>query len=282
MGDVMKKFLIGCCLLMLSGCSISPDFIDCKGNNEVGGFCVDTTPPVFRGVDDIEIDLGTSFSPMVNVFAEDDMSGDLTDQITHTGQVNTKQYGTYFITYSVTDEAGNETIALRYVTVRYDDTKNSNPNLVTNGDFHNGFQGYSTYMAEQGSGTFTVVNQVLVITVTKVTSKINWEPRLEYQSLLFEEGHRYYVSFDIKSEETRYVEVLIGELISNDPWFLDYSLEHDAQFVVGETWMNVSFMFTMYEPTTTNGCILFQFGGIAAANHLTTLYLDNISIKEVE
>lgn len=49
--------------------------------------------------------------------ASDNVDGDLTDQVVVTGTVNTNVPGTYTLTYSVTDAAGNTSTATRTVTV---------------------------------------------------------------------------------------------------------------------------------------------------------------------
>ncbi|WP_328186922.1 DUF5011 domain-containing protein [Marinobacter sp. OP 3.4] len=49
--------------------------------------------------------------------ATDDVDGDLTEQVTITGTVNTSQAGSYNLVYSVTDAAGNEGSTSRTVTV---------------------------------------------------------------------------------------------------------------------------------------------------------------------
>jgi Domain of unknown function (DUF5011) len=49
--------------------------------------------------------------------ATDDLDGDITAKITTAGAVDTATAGTYTVTYSVTDLAGNGTMVARTITV---------------------------------------------------------------------------------------------------------------------------------------------------------------------
>ncbi|MBT1163002.1 immunoglobulin-like domain-containing protein, partial [Bifidobacterium sp. SO1] len=82
-----------------------------------GSLPPDTTKPVFSGVGDASIESGTKFDPRAGVTAKDDRDGDLTKSITVSGSVDTSVIGTYTLTYSVSDKAGNTATATRKVTV---------------------------------------------------------------------------------------------------------------------------------------------------------------------
>jgi hypothetical protein len=79
---------------------------------------VDTTSPIFFGIEDIVIYVGESFDPLFGVTATDDIDGNLTNQITFTGFVNINIPGTYILTYSVSDQSNNQTTLTREVIVR--------------------------------------------------------------------------------------------------------------------------------------------------------------------
>ena len=67
--------------------------------------------------------------------ATDDRDGDLTSKIEISGNVDTKKAGTYKITYTVKDAAGNEATVTRTIIVKgngSDDT--SMPQITLNGD----------------------------------------------------------------------------------------------------------------------------------------------------
>ena len=78
----------------------------------------DTTAPVITLVGNAAISqyLGTTYTD-AGATAEDNEDGNLTSSITTSGTVNTALAGTYTITYSVSDAAGNTTTATRDVTI---------------------------------------------------------------------------------------------------------------------------------------------------------------------
>ena len=78
----------------------------------------DTTPPVISiiGSASIRIIEGDTYTD-AGATATDDVSGDLTSSIVTTNPVDTSTPGTYTVTYTVTDAAGNTTSIGRIVTV---------------------------------------------------------------------------------------------------------------------------------------------------------------------
>ena len=68
----------------------------------------DTTAPVLtlKGAAESTLDLGAAFTDE-GATAEDDRDGDISSKIVVTGTVDTKNVGTYTLTYDVADEAGN-------------------------------------------------------------------------------------------------------------------------------------------------------------------------------
>ncbi|OZG63961.1 methyltransferase [Bifidobacterium hapali] len=77
----------------------------------------DSEAPVFAGVDDKTITVGTAFDPLAGVSASDNADGDVTANITVEGTVDTAKAGSYALTYTVSDSYGNVTTAVRTITV---------------------------------------------------------------------------------------------------------------------------------------------------------------------
>nr|WP_245621522.1 immunoglobulin-like domain-containing protein [Enterovibrio calviensis] len=73
--------------------------------------------PVFVGVDNVSIKVGTAFNALNGVSAKDTEDGDLTAAIKVTGQVDAATAGTYSLTYSVVDSASQSVSVLRTVEV---------------------------------------------------------------------------------------------------------------------------------------------------------------------
>src|SRR5699024_5814568 len=63
--------------------------------------------------------------------AEDNVDGDITDDIEITGEVNTNKVGDYTITYTVSDAAGNETVKERQIKIISAEKKDPKPENKT-------------------------------------------------------------------------------------------------------------------------------------------------------
>ena len=85
---------------------------------------VDTTAPVITisGANPLDVDLGTTYND-AGASATDANDGDLTSSITVSSNVDTNTVGTYTVTYTVSDAAGNQATETRTVNV----VDNNNP-----------------------------------------------------------------------------------------------------------------------------------------------------------
>ncbi len=84
----------------------------------------DRLPPVITLNGPVSLNLGTGYTyTEFGATAWDSVDGDLTDKITISGDVYTGLGGTYIVTYTVDDDAGNEGKALRTVNVEHDKVK---------------------------------------------------------------------------------------------------------------------------------------------------------------
>ncbi|MFH5881047.1 immunoglobulin-like domain-containing protein, partial [Liberiplasma polymorphum] len=289
----MKKVLLLVLTLLfafsLTACRRTPAPIECDDNQTlIDGVCVDNdiTPPVLTGVVDVTIYLDESFDPLAGVSAIDDVDGDITDQIVITGTVNTGAVGTYFLRYVIEDSAGNRTERTRYVTVTFDPSLIGDE-FVPNGDFSLGMAMWTTTTGlEGGNGTFEVVDGELKITVTGVSGGL-WEPRLENKGLTFEQGKFYEVEFQARAEAPRAIHVQIGELLDGPPWFTNFKTGQTTIFDLSTEMQTFSFVFSMSLATNTNGAVIFEMGSVPMSDStmgtlLTTIYLDNVVIREVE
>lgn len=78
----------------------------------------DRTAPSISGAAAATIEAGSSFDPLAGVSAADLVDGNVTQNMQVTGTVNTAVPGTYTLTYSVTDAAGNTATISRIITVQ--------------------------------------------------------------------------------------------------------------------------------------------------------------------
>lgn len=82
-----------------------------------GGSETENSEPTFKGVDEVNVTVDTSFDVMSGVTASDKEDGDLTKDITTSGSVDITKIGAYTITYTVKDSDGNEAKVKRTVNV---------------------------------------------------------------------------------------------------------------------------------------------------------------------
>lgn len=76
------------------------------------------TKPELSGIHNTSITVSAPFDPMAGVSATDAEDGDLTHSIRIEGAVNSDRIGQYELVYSVTDSAGEQSRAVRIVTVK--------------------------------------------------------------------------------------------------------------------------------------------------------------------
>ncbi|PKF48898.1 hypothetical protein AT251_22805, partial [Enterovibrio nigricans] len=73
--------------------------------------------PEIEGVENVKVELGSTFDLLSDISAKDDYDGDITSKIKLIGKVNTNKIGVYQVTYTVFDSDNQETIKMREITV---------------------------------------------------------------------------------------------------------------------------------------------------------------------
>lgn len=109
----------------------------------------DETAPVISGAKDITVNVGTTPDYLKGVTAEDETDGDVTAKIVvDSSKVDVKKAGSYKVTYTCKDEAGNEAVKEITVTVK----KKAAANAATNtGKQSNNQSSSQTQPNNQGS-----------------------------------------------------------------------------------------------------------------------------------
>ncbi len=263
-----------------------PEEVFCADNEIVHNVCIDKTKPLITGIDDIEVGKYSEFDPLEGVVALDDVDGDITVNIIVESFVNTDQYGTYIVKYEVSDSAENTSNYVRYVTVVYLPLDSEEGiELVLNGNFEDDFVGWDVFNnSSGGNAVFSITPEdVCKINIITTPESYFWVPRISYSGMTIEQGKTYQVQFDIWADEPRLFHLQIGELLPSEPWFIDFRPgANDKIMYISDERETITLLFTMEVDTNLNGGIIFEFGHVGEENLNTIVYLDNISVKEVE
>jgi hypothetical protein len=147
-------------------------------------------------------------------------------------------------------------------------------NLIKNGDFKDTLKNWSTigigtnpyHPADPGRAAFTVENGMLSIDIKNQGTGIY--SIMLYQSVYFEKGATYNLSFDAKSDTP--IEIISN--ITQDGTWRNFS--GDIKFTLTNTVSSYSYNCTINE----DGAALFQFclGGIGTGK----IYVDNIVVMK--
>ncbi|WP_347552563.1 carbohydrate binding domain-containing protein [Pseudalkalibacillus hwajinpoensis] len=113
--------------------------------------------------------------------------------------------------------------------------------------------------------------------VFEKTGAQSYSPQVFQENLFFENGREYTVSLDAKSTAPREVNLLVGEPLSSDPWFIPFM---DTKVIsIGEEVETHSFTFEMTSATNVNGKLVFEVGEINGVSIPSTITIDNVTIK---
>ena len=146
----------------------------------------------------------------------------------------------------------------------------SHRDTVFNGSFELDTQGW-TFNTWGGSATGTVIEGEYQIDVQQAGTA-SYQIQLIQAGLILQKGKSYLVSFDAHAPMPRPIEVNVEE--DTDPW--PSYLPKRPSFALTSSTQNYSFLFTMEAPTDSSARLSFN-----AAESMGTLFLDNISIREV-
>lgn len=235
---------------------------------------LDTIAPIMIGVMDTSIQKGQTFDPRAGVSATDNVDGNLTSTIVITGTVNLNQTGTYVLTYSVTDAAGNKTEIERSVTV----TEVFLSDLrILNGDFGQQLAGTWTHWAgEGGASTVSIVNGEAVIDITANGNQW-YSTQFNQGGLTITQGKMYRVEFEARADMARGIVVKIENA--------SYQGYIDETVSLTTSMTKYTFEFYVTRPTIANGKLVIGAGTMASrgldAGALTKVYLDNFVVTEV-
>ncbi|NOZ63173.1 MAG: T9SS type A sorting domain-containing protein [Calditrichaeota bacterium] len=147
-------------------------------------------------------------------------------------------------------------------------SKASSGNLLVNGDFSDGNNGWWLYVHESASATGSVENGEYHVSISNGGSE-DWHIQLGQSDLLIENGKQYDVSFEAYAASPRQISPSIKRG-GNGPW-LGY---HDYQsFSLSTTKQTYSYSFVMNEATDNEAIFYIDVG-----NSTADVYFDNMTI----
>jgi len=151
--------------------------------------------------------------------------------------------------------------------------------MIKNPNFADDMLHWDTYLGG-GAATFTPDGENgIKVEITKVGHA--WEPRLTQMGIPFEKGKTYKISFEAKALAPKTINLQVGEILKNDPWFTDFKPDIKITRLIGTEWATYEYEFTM-DLENDRGGVLFEFGKVDDDITLTTLWLRNIRAEVVE
>lgn len=238
---------------------------------------VDDVKPEITGVGAVTINVGDTFDPMAGVKAEDEVDGIITSDIVVTGTVDTNKAGTYELTYTVKDKAGNEQVVKRTITVL-------GLAGLANGDFSNQLEGWTTWFndSQDVDVEYSVVDGKAVIDIKAQSVVMDnnwWDVQLSYKTISFPKFESYTLKFTAYAENDRYL------MLNLQGGGMSSKAINEEVVALGTTAQEFSFDFFSKEDVA-NAELQFSFGtfhkvagvDMEKATVLGKIYISNVQI----
>jgi len=222
----------------------------------------DTTAPSFTGVsENRNVSVGAEYDPMAGVTAFDVVDGDVTSAIVVTIKdsedntvefVNTSVAGTFTVTYTVEDEAGNvatATTTINVVSMMFKET-----NLIVNPSFDEAFDETTPEWThwEQFWGAAPVVDYTLdteagTYSIAMVGGgDAAWAIQVVQEHLTVELGKTYRLSLDAFATVARPINIAVGYSFGDNQY--EQYARQDA-IMLGTESGTYDYVFTVTKPT---------------------------------
>jgi hypothetical protein len=145
-------------------------------------------------------------------------------------------------------------------------------NMITNGDFSDGFNYWNFYVETSEAGASQIINgaEELEIQISDAGTDY-WHIQATYPNLTLIEGDNYLFEFDAYAEQSRLIEADVK--MAEDPW-TNYSRK--GLTYLTPTKEHISHQFTMNEANDFQARIEFNIG-----EENIDVIIDNVSLREV-
>lgn len=179
------------------------------------------------------------------------------------------------------DEASNNT--QKEEEVKKENTEKENEqteeigvNLLANGDFSNGTEGWNVYLEGGGNSTLSLDNGVGIFSIVS-TGTLNYSNQLYYDGFSLEKGGEYELSFSMSSTIPRSFNPRIQ--INGG----DYHAYFEDTIELTEEMQTFTIDFIMSEPTDLAPRLCFNLGTADGLNdEAHTIKIDDVSLKLVD
>lgn len=238
----------------------------------------------FSGANDVTIAFEAEFNVLTGVTATGNDGLSYTNIITYvstsdisaTHMLDTTKTGVHAIRYEA--KVGTVTAQRwRYVTVEAPERPEG---LVVNSDFAEGtaFWDDAANGLYLGDGGLTITHEDGALKAEVTAGPQMYMPRFGQQMIAFEQGKTYEVSFKAKSSVNKTINLQVGELLSNDPWFVDFKPGQSVTREITTEWATYTYKFTMTLDNPRGG-ILFELGKVGTQVD-ATMWFDDITAVE--
>lgn len=162
--------------------------------------------------------------------------------------------------------------------VRIDKVLKSGSNMLLNGDFSDGTNGWSPYIDSGATAAYAVANKKISYDIKNAGSQ-NWHVQLKQSGLNLEKGKTYQVKASFKSSANRKVELgLMGNAAKNYAYYGGEVIT----LTVGKTNEYVG-TFQMNSDSDSNSDLVFSFGKVGdGETPAGTVELTDVSVVIVE
>ncbi|MDD3478052.1 MAG: carbohydrate binding domain-containing protein, partial [Candidatus Izemoplasmatales bacterium] len=251
------------------------------------GVATDTSDPILVGITDADILVGDTFDVLagVSVFDIYDKSLGITnivvtgDQVSNTEGVysfDSSVAGTYTVTYTLTEQSGNETVVTRTVVVR--DTPETSVFVIPNGDFsvdqlESDLAGWSWKTSTGGAFTLAIQNGQVEVHVTSI-GDVPHGVQLNLLNRTIHQGDIYKITFTAKADDPRPIKMVVENGST-------YARLFDIDTYLTGDWVTYTYYFVYNSPSITNAKFAFFMGAVLNDSVPTDIYLDDITVELV-
>lgn len=230
----------------------------------------------FSGVEDITIDLYQEFDLLENVKAVDGIDGELEVEVLDDDSFTNDFVGSYTITYSAKNSAGEEKIVERSIAV----VKGIN---VLNGNFNYG-KAYWTFDKPGGDASISFKNGTATVSAKNAGSEA-WSLQLYQTNIVFEPNKTYELTFKAKSSSGRSISAGFENVGNN--YAMMVSGYQAITLNPGDDFVTYSVYCTPSSPVSNVKAVVYLGRNLdvdmkASKDNPIDVTLDDINVKEVK